>query len=359
MTSTGAPAGGKSPSQQTRDRGMKKPALKRVIFRAITLIPLFSILALALYFLFLTNLPQILYATSIRNIYFDCMEFSSGLYVYKLKPGQCRVKNLEYDIVLSSDANGFRNGIRASSDYDVAVIGDSFAHGVGVADDQTFSSILESNYHYQTINLAIGSYATMRELEVLGEYGKDAKYVVVQYCDNDYGENLASLKLSREDFRSAVEREWRGRITTYHEGKSLGYRKPIQDFAVMIGNHSYASKSIWRNQAKSSRPMEEEASAFAQVLARYRPLLEGKRVIVFEAAMWGENSPKFEATFGSELKKLGWLNHKLLNTADVLSYQDYFFLDDHITARGHRKLAAAIAQQISQWKSADPQLNKP
>lgn len=336
---------------------MKKPTLKRVIFRAITLIPLFTILAVVLYFLLLTNLPQMLYAYSIRNIYFDCMEFSFSLYVYKLKPGQCRVKNLEYDIVLSSDANGFRNGIRASSDYDVAVIGDSFAHGVGVADDQTFSSILESNYRYQTINLAIGSYATMRELEVLGEYGKDAKYVVVQYCDNDLAENLASLRLSKEDFRSAVETEWRGRIATYHEGKSLGFRKPIQDLAVMIRNHSYTSKSYWRRGAER-RPMEQEASAFAQIIARYRPLWEGKRVIVFETALWGANSSKFEATFGSELKKLGWLSCKLLNTADILSYDDYFFLDDHITTRGHRKLAAAIAQEISQWESADPLLNK-
>ena len=143
---------------------MKRPTLKRIIFRAITLIPLFSILCVVLYFVFLTNLPQTLYSTSIRNIYFDCMDFSSGLYVYKLKPGQCRVKNLEYDMVVSSDANGFRNGIRTTSDYDVAVIGDSFAHGVGVADDQTFSSVLESNYDYKTLNLAIGSYATMREL---------------------------------------------------------------------------------------------------------------------------------------------------------------------------------------------------
>ena len=333
---------------------MKKPSLKRIIFRAITLIPLFSIIAGVLYFIFFTNLPQMWYSQSIRNIYFDCMEFSSSLYVYKLKPGQCRVKNLEYDFVVSSDANGFRNGIRTSNYYDIAVIGDSFAHGVGVADDQTFSSILESTYHYQTIDLAIGSYATMRELEVLGEYGKDAKYVVVQYCDNDYGENLASLRLSKEDFRSQVETAWRGLIATYHEGKAQGYRKPIQDLGVMLRDHSYMSKSAWRSSAKLGRPMEQEAAAFAQVLARYRPLLEGKRVIIFEAAMWGENSPKFAATFGSELSKIDWLKYKLLNTADILGYEDYFFLDDHITTRGHRKLADVLAREITQWESTDP-----
>lgn len=331
-----------------------KSLLKRVIFRGITLIPLFSILAVVLYFLFLTNLPQLLYANSIRNIYFDCMEFSSGSFVYKLRPGQCRVKNLEYDIVLSSDANGFRNGIRKENSYDVAVIGDSFAHGVGVADDQTFSYLLDSTYHYKTTNLAIGSYATMRELEVLGEYGKDAKYVVVQYCDNDLYENLASLKLNKEDFRSAVETEWRNRIATYHQGKSLGYAKPIRDLAVTIRNHSYTSKSNWRSWAKSRRPMEQEASAFAQILARYRPVLEGKRVIVFETASWGANSPGFESTFGSELNKMGWLNYKLINTADTLSYEDYFFLDDHITARGHRKLAAVIARVITEWERIGP-----
>jgi hypothetical protein len=337
---------------------VKKPSLKRAVFRFITLIPLLSILLGVLYFLFFTNLPQLLYSESIVNIPFDCLEFSSANYVYKMKPGRCPNKNIEYDVIYSVDANGFRNAIRSSSYYDVAVIGDSFAAGAGVADDQTFSSILESTYHYETVNLGIGSYATMRELEALSEYGKDAKYVIVQYCDNDFGENEASLRLSKEAFRSQVETIMRSISADYYQGKSMGYRKPFHDFAAMLKDHSYTSKSNWRSMNKLGRPMEKEAAAFAQVIARYRPLLEGKRLLILETAMWGSNSPKFAATFGSELSKIDWLNYKLLNTADLLGYEDYFFLDAHVRPLGHRKLAAALAAEISRWESADPRLKK-
>lgn len=331
--------------------------LRIVAFRAIMLTPLLIILGVASHFLFLTNLPQLLYIQSIRNICFDCIEFSSANYVYKMRPGQCRLKNIEYDIIISSDANGFRNGIRASTYYDVAVIGDSFAQGVGVADDQTFSYLLESSYHYKTVNLAISSYATMRELYALDDYGRGAKYVIVQYCDNDFRENQASLALSQEDFKSQVETQWRDLAATYHQGKSLGYRKPLHDLGVMLIRHSYTSKSTWRSLGIRERPMEQEAAAFAQIVVRYRPLLEGKRLIIFEAALWGANSPKFAVTFGSELNKISWLSYKLLNTAHILNYQDYFFLDDHLKVIGHRKLAAALAQEINEWERMDPLIN--
>jgi hypothetical protein len=326
------------------------------IFRTVMSAPLIIIFGGLLYFLFLTNLPQWLYFNSIRNIYFDCMDFSGGGYVYKMKPGPCRVKNIEYDVVLSSDADGFRNTLRASSDYDVAVIGDSYAQGLGVADNQTFSYLLENTYGYKTVNLGIGSYATMRELEALKEYGQNAKYVVVEYCDNDFPENQAALSLSREAFLSQVETQWRALAASYRDGKMSGYRKPLHDLGVMIKTHSYSAKSGWIESRIRARPMEEEAAAFAKIADRYRSLLEGKRLIVFETALWGANSPKFDAAFGSELSKLGWLNYKLLNNAQILNSHDYFFLDDHITAAGHRKLAAAVARKLDEWESADPWL---
>lgn len=77
------------------------------------------------------------------------------------------------------------------------------------------------------------------------------------------------------------------------------------------------------------RPMEQEASAFARIIARYQHLLEGKRLIIFEVASYGANSPRFEKTFGAELNKIGWLSYRIINTPQVLNYDDYFFLDGH------------------------------
>jgi|GEM_PF-5500459 len=345
-----------APSAVPSEVVIQKGKLKRIVFRAITLMPLISILGLLVYFVFFTNVPQLLYLHSIRNIYYDCMQFSSEEYVYKMKPGQCNLKNIEFDTILTHDAEGFRNQ-RTASGYDVATIGDSHAQGWGVTDDQTFSNLLESQFGYPTKNLGIASYGTMRELEVLDEYGKDAKYVILQYCDNDFGENSAALTLSKEDFRSQVEARWLNRIATYKQGKAMGYKKPLSDLGVMIRDRSYTSKSKWRKSAER-RNMEQEASVFGQIIERYRPLLEGKRLVVFESADSGLNSTRFAETFGSELRKLNWLSVRVIDTTKDLKLNDYYFLDGHPKPIGHRKLAAALAGEISQWERADPLLKK-
>jgi hypothetical protein len=205
---------------------VKKPSLKKAVFRFITLIPLLSILGVLLYFVFLTNVPQLMYLYSIRNIYFDCMEFSSDYYVYKMKPGQCKLKNLEYDTTLTHDNDGFRN-LRPSSGFVIAAIGDSHTHGFAVNDDQTFSYLLESQFGFTTRNLGIGSYATMRELEVLDKYGKDAKYVILQYCDNDFGENLAEPDRYLQSGESAG-------LPETHPGPGRDDRKPFIYFKVIL-----------------------------------------------------------------------------------------------------------------------------
>jgi hypothetical protein len=326
--------------------------MTKFVFYTLMLTPLMAALAAVPYFFFMTNLPQLLYSSSIRNLPFECMDFVPEYYVYKGKPGPCRLKNIEYDIVFTRDADGFRNS-SVVSDQDVTVIGDSFAHGVGVADDQTFAHLLSSEYHYKTRNLGIGSYATMRELETLSQYGKDSKYVAFQYCSNDVGENEASLRLSKEALKDQIETSWKEFIRTYRQGKALGYRKPIQDLMIMLRKGSYSSKASWR-ESVNARNMQQEASYFARILDRYRSLLEGKRLIIFEASEWALNSPRFEHVFGTELGKLDWLSYRIINTADVLDQSDYFFLDDHTNARGNQKLAAATAGEISRWESVSP-----
>ena len=332
---------------------------KRVVFRLITLLPLLTIVTVVLWLFFLTNLPQLLYTQSIRNINFDCQESSTGYYVYKMKAGTCRAKNIEYDITMSFDTNGFRNGVRSTNHYDVAVIGDSHAQGAGVADDQNFSYLLESTYHYQTLNLGIGSYATMRELEALAAYGAHAKYVVVQYCDNDFAENEQSLRLSKEDFRALAEKQWNEIRNSYKAGKLRGYMAPLHDLAVMIRDRSYSAKSTWRRTLIEKRPIELEASTFGQIIERYRALLEGKRLIVIEIASYGANSPRFEASFGAELNKISGLQYRIINSAQILNYDDYFFLDGHMNSLGHQKLAAALSQEITVWESKSPLINRP
>ena len=105
--------------------------------------------------------------------------------------------------------------------------------------------------------------------------------------------------------------------------------------------------------------MEVEAAAFAQIMARYRDVLDGKRVVVFESADAGRNSPRFESTFMAELKKIDWLNFRIVDSSKVLDFSDYYYLDAHPKPGGHQKLAAAFAGVIEQWEKEKPVIGVP
>ena len=329
--------------------------MKRSIFYSILLLPSVLISAAVFYLFYYTNLPQLLYIQSIRNINFDCVEFTDDDgYVYKMKPGKCRLKNIEYDTVINHNASGYRVTAPAPA-YEVTVLGDSHAYGFGVSDEDTFSYLLGSEHNYRTMNLSIGSYATMRELEALKKYGKDAKYIVLQYCDNDFGENVASLRLSTSDFKTQVNVGWKSLIENYYLGKSMGYKHIFSTLGNLIKSRAFLPIATWRSRVEE-RMIEQEADVFARILDRYRPLLEGKRLIILESSGHGLNSPKLVTAFSFELNKIRWLSYKIIDATTVLNFGDYFFFDDHLRPVGHRKLAAAVANQIDEWERDDPQL---
>jgi hypothetical protein len=331
--------------------------MKRLVFHVLMWTPLLLLSAAGLHLAFRTNLPQLLYMSSIRNLPFDCIDFVDAPYVYKLKPGACPLANLEYESVIHHDADGFRRSPPAPH-YDVAVVGDSHAYGMGVADEETFAYRLASEHGLRVRNLAVGSFATEREIAVLAAYAPDAAYVVLQYCDNDADENRASLDLDAGRFGAMIDEGTRILIVRYMQGKGRGWRKPLLDLGILLREGTYQAKGTWR--AKSTdRDVAPEAAAFAGNVARHRDLLEGKRLIVLESSAWRGNSPRFAAAFGAELAALGWLRAKALDSAAVLEDGDAYFLDDHINASGHAKLAAAIAREIAAWEAAEPILARP
>ena len=87
---------------------------------------------------------------------------------------------------------------------------------------------------------------------------------------------------------------------------------------------------------------------------RYRDVLEGKRLILLEASGWNANSPALPAALVSGPRWLDWLRYTVIDTATLLDADDYFFLDDHLNRRGHRKPADAVAAEISKWESLSP-----
>lgn len=295
---------------------------------------------------------QGVYIATVRDMYYGCMEESEMDYVYRMRTGTCRFRNLEYDSSMQHDSDGFRalspsraeTPGRPAHAPRIVVLGDSHAYGHGVNDDQTLAAHLSRHLDEDVRNLALPATATRRELAALAAHGQAAEFVLLQYCDNDYGENQASLQMSFPQFREAVRTRMREVIRSYEYTKqqSLPTRALM---TIYYGVSDLIRTRIWglTSVDGSDETLVAEADAFAGVIETELPLLNGKTVVVFESSGWGRNRRGFQSVFRQRLALFPQVNWIVLDSTALLGREDYFLLDDHLNAGGHRKLAAALA----------------
>ena len=183
---------------------------------------LWSILPAYLLFVALrTTFLQGVYIATVRDMYYGCMEFVDTKYAYRMKPGACALKNLEYDVTMTHDSAGFRNRTEITAAR-VAVLGDSHAYGHGVADDQTFTALLGRQLGEPVRNLALPASATRRELEAYVAQAPTAELLVLQYCDNDFDENGPSLTLAPAVYLQLLRDRLGAVIANYELSKRHG-----------------------------------------------------------------------------------------------------------------------------------------
>lgn len=317
---------------------MKK--IKILIFYIVVSLPILLISTTILYYLFFTSLPQKIYIDILRNIYFDCLVGVEKNYVYTAIPGKCVLNNIEYSTIINSGKYGFRN--LDDGKPELILIGDSHTHGFGVNDNETFSSILSGVYGYKTLNLGIGSYATKRELETLKEFSSTESVVVIQYCDNDAGENQFAINNSDVDFKNAVKNNWIGIVQAYKTKKELGFRSVLNEIVNYWKLDKYTTKEEFY-KSYSQRDIASEAKNFAIILSSYSNILKQKKIVLFESAGHGLNHPEFAEQFSGAIKKYApTVDFIVLDSTQYLNHGDYYFFDDHLNRKGHAKVARMI-----------------
>ena len=124
---------------------------------------------------------------------------------WQLTPGWSGVHHhYDYDVEYDIDASGFRVDPHAGKTGSrVAVLGDSFTFGLGVANDETFVSRLNagSDDRRQYLNLGVPGYSTDQELLLLRKTGKALKpdsVLLVVYLANDLFDNNRPFPLQAD-----------------------------------------------------------------------------------------------------------------------------------------------------------------
>lgn len=267
---------------------------------------------------------------------------------YRLRPGSVRFANREFDTELRINSAGLRDDEASLVGPELIVLGDSFALGWGVGQEQSFPQRLESLTGLKVLNAGVPSYGTARELLLLRSLDLSrVRAVVVQYFLNDHGENLAWLEggdglvVMSPDELAAQGQAHRER---------LRYR-PFDLLRAALDDLPFSS------ELQHDTP--ETLASTALLVLSSAPELRGLPLVFLELDAWGEAREPVAAALESALAAGGAWSElagrvSVLRLADTLRPEDAFVLDPHLRASGHEKVARALADALASRGLLEP-----
>ncbi|MEM4655322.1 MAG: SGNH/GDSL hydrolase family protein, partial [Thermosphaera sp.] len=206
-----------------------------------------------------------------------------------------------------------------------------YAMGWGVQDDETFAAIIQREIGRRVYNLAVSSYGTHRELLRLQRSGllERVDIVIIQYCDNDLGENVA--------FQIHPPREMREKFEAiFHNRSSLVDRTMLifKGIGLALGEPVRALRVLSNEQ--DFRPHYEELVKVIESVDGLRL----KKIIVFYVNPWGRKFRNFPV--GKDQKHLNVQFYEI-----NFSEQDFFTIDGHLNKEGHYRVASNLKQLLA------------
>lgn len=245
-----------------------------------------------------------------------------------------RHRTSEFDVEIAINAQGFRGPDWPARDgrRRILVLGDSFAFGWGVEQNETFSARLaQLAPEWQVLNAAVSGYGTDQELLLLEELMPKVEpdLVIVTYCSNDRMEST-----SRAPY---------GRAKPYfarHDGELLLEGVPIEE-SWLVG-HSYLARAIAKARAERARPdrVLDPNGEWALICDLYRAMRDrahGAPILIV-------SSEDRLARFAAEEKAVHHLDVRPALSRATEPVE--FAIDRHWTAAGHALVAQELARSL-------------
>ncbi|MCU7836108.1 MAG: hypothetical protein KZQ83_12770 [gamma proteobacterium symbiont of Taylorina sp.] len=277
----------------------------------------------------------------------QCAVYDQSL-SYTLKPGNCHIKNREFDINYAINKIGLRDDGVSLLAPEVIVVGDSHAMGWGVSRDSGFSHLVERKSNKSVLNAAISSYGTVREMKMLERINtSNMKYLIIQYCDNDFYENTAfsenndKLNVMSQQKYNAIQEKHLKKIDYY-------FGKHTRNLISMLRKGIKAE--FFEDKEKTTiNPADEsanEVSVFLNAIAKPSVDLSDVELIIVEINGYNKNDNLFINALKKRIENHSTgISAKKISTIDlslILKQNNYFNLDEHMNPSGHEQVSKAI-----------------
>lgn len=277
----------------------------------------------------------------------------------------------DYRVKVSINRLGLRDvkDLSQATAADLFVVGDSFALGHGVEENERFSNRLEGLLGQRVFNVAIptdiAGYETL--IDYAERQGAKVQKVVLAVCmENDIGQYRDRITpvtrlRERRNFAEALRRSkmWLQRNSSAY--RALGHQahasQALQSLFVRLGFITPAADGALRN-VYSQAAIDQSAERVAAIAAKHQVII----VIIPSRLRWvGNNIEQERRLHAGFVEKLRALGLPVIDLAPAFEKgnhpMDYHFPNDgHWTAAGHGLAAAEIADYIRKqgWPAIMP-----
>lgn len=273
---------------------------------------------------------------------------------YTLRPGSCVFSGREFSNTYYVNNAGLRDDEASLHHPQIIVTGDSVAMGWGVNQEETYAQLIEKKLGIITLNAAVSSYGTARELMMLARVQTDnLKYLIIQYSGNDYGENK-QFYVDNNVLHTMTEEKYNHYTEFYNRSKDYFLGKYL---LMKIKKRIREFKTTNLKDAPG-RSDKDEIDFFLNALINGPVDLKGVQIIAF--AINGRN-PADNVDFTRKLKERisnenlppFIKNMVVLDTSTILKQNHFYVLDDHLNRSGHKVMAGEIAKAIENAESQE------
>jgi lysophospholipase L1-like esterase len=280
------------------------------------------------------------YRYSHASIQFVCGRHDLQL-GYTLEPGECRYEDVEYKMRFEVNSAGLRDDEDSLANPEIVILGDSHALGLGVSHDGVFAARIEAGTGLKVLNTGASSYGTAREMMLFRRLNIDsADIIIIQYCRNDFEENKKYFELGGQ--LNVMSQDKYENIASIDKER---HRSFVQPGIGVLTRVVEKTTEMVDSFVSEKHDEIDEVEAFRYVLEQNKDLMEGKKIIITEIN--GHN--RYDNLFISRAKHSLYdldIDLHFIDVSQFLTDQDYFVLDNHMTADGHRKVAKAILDVI-------------
>lgn len=277
-------------------------------------------------------------------------QYDTGLF-YTLKPGKFIFSNSEFKTPFNVNSIGCRDDDVSLKSPKIIMVGDSYGMGWGVNQDETYAELVESKINTQVLNMGISSYGTPREMKLLERVNTDSlQYLIIQHCPNDYGEIVQylwhenKLVISSENVYDSI-----AALST--ENRPYYLFKRTKEFLPILLGSKKEVKMDTTNYPEV--PNFNIYKGFLDVIRNASNIPKHTKIIVFTLGVKGFSNnfmESVEATLNRSFSSSLHDRVTFLDFSKVLKPKNYFVLDGHINATGHRIIADTLAKYIEENK---------